>query len=120
MPNDIYTKTSDLKEKLNNDPRVVLLNKLEKEMNDNEEVMSLAYKKDMAALKYSDALNHFSEDSEEVKTALKELHKAKKNLDEHPLVKEYLKAYSKVRDLYAEVNEILFSDFTPNLCPMEK
>ena len=51
MPNDIYTKTSDLKEKLNGDPRVVLLNKLEKEMNDNEEVMALAYKKDMAALK---------------------------------------------------------------------
>ena len=120
MPNDIYTKTSDLKEKLNNDPRVVLLNKLEKEMNENEEVMALAYKKDMACLKYSDALNHFSKDSEEVKEALKELHEAKKNLDNHPLVKEYLKAYVEVRDLYNEINEILFSDFTPNLCPKEK
>ena len=120
MPKDIYTKTSDLKEKLNNDSRVILLNKLEKEMNDNEEVMALAYKKDMAALKYSDALNHFSEDSEEVKDALKELHEAKKNLDNHPLVREYLKAYSEVRDLYAQVNEILFSDFSANLCPKEK
>ena len=120
MSNDIYSKANDLKERLNNDPRVILLNKLEKEMNENEEVMALAYKKDMACLKYSDVLKHFSEDSQEAKEALKELHEAKKNLDSHPLVKDYLKAYSEVRDLYASINEILFSNFTPNLCPKEK
>ena len=34
----------------------------------------------------------------------------KEALDNHPLVKEYLKAYSEVRDLYFQVNEILFND----------
>ena len=119
MAEDIYLKANKLKENLDNDPRVALLNKLEKEMNNNEEVMALAYKKDMACLNYSDALQHYSEESEEVKNALKELHEAKKNLDSHPVVKEYLKAYAEVRDLYNSINEILFSDFTPNLCPKE-
>ena len=120
MPNDIYQKASEFKEELQSDPRVVLLNKLEKEMNDNEEVMALAYKKDMAAIKYSDTLSHFSEDSEEAKKALKELSKAKEELNNHPLVKQYLKAYAEVRDLYMEINEALFSGFNPELCPKEK
>lgn len=119
MPNDIYQKASEFKEKLQSDERVILLNKLEKEMNDNEEVMALAYKKDVAATKYSDVLSHFSDDSEEAKKALKELSIAKEELNNHPLVKEYLKAYADVRDLYLQINEVLFSNFAPNLCPKE-
>lgn len=119
MSKDIYQKASEFKEQLQSDPRVVLLDKLEKEMNDNEEVMALAFKKDMMAIKYSDTLSHFSNDSDEAKEALKELSKAKEELNNHPLVKEYLKAYGDVRDLYMEINKVLFSDFTPNLCPKE-
>ena len=52
--------------------------------------------------------------------ALKELHEAKLNLDNHPLVREYLNAYAEVRELYGEINEILFSNFASNLCPKEK
>ena len=44
--------------------------------------MSLAYKKDMASVNYSDVLNHFSEESEEAKKALKELHEAVKHFME--------------------------------------
>ncbi len=120
MPKDIYQKTLDLKDKINSDPRVILLNKLEKEMNDNEEVMALAYQKDMAAVSYSDVLNHYSEDSKEAQEALKKLHEAKLKLDNHPLVRDYLKAYAEVRDLYNQINEVLFSDFAANLCPKEK
>ena len=120
MDKDIYSKAENLKELLNKDPRVIRLNELDKKMDDDEEVMALAYKKDIAATKYSDTLNHFFEDSEEAKKALKELHEAKLNLDNHPLVKEYMKAYIEVRDLYAEINEILFSNFQSNLCPKEK
>ena len=119
MSNDIYQNASELKEKLQSDERVVLLNKLEKEMSGNEEVMALAYKKDMAAVKYSDTLSHYSDDSVEAKEALRELSKAKEELNNHPLVKEYLEAYKVVRDLYAEINEVLFSDFAANLCPKE-
>ena len=120
MEENIYLKAEKLKELLNQDERVVRLNELEKKMNEDEEVMALAYQKDMAAVAYSDTLNHFSEDSEEAKKALKKLHEAKLKLDSHPLVKEYLSSYKKVRELYEEINKILFSNFNGNLCPKEK
>ena len=112
---DIYSLSYELKELLANDERVILLDKLEKEMDNNEEVMALAYQKDMALSKYNDALNHFASDSEEVKKAQHELHLKKEALDNHPLVRDYLNAYSKVRDLYFELNDILFSNLNSNL-----
>ena len=120
MNKDIYLKAENLKELLDQDPRIIKLNELEQKMDEDEEVMSLAYKKDMAAVKYSDVLNHFSEDSEEAQKARKELHEAKLKLDNHPVVKEYMKAYIEVRDLYNELNEILFANFNSNLCPKDK
>ena len=107
---DIYSLSYELKDLLNNDERIIALNKLEKEMNENEEVMALAYQKDLAINEYSDALNHFASDSEEVKKAQHNLHLKKEALDNHPLVREYLKAYCEVRDLYFQLNDILFSN----------
>ena len=120
MEEYLYLKAKKLKESLNNDQRIIRLNKLEKKMDENEEVMALAYKKDMASIEYSDALNHYPENSEEVQKALQKLHESKLNLDNHPLVKEYLAAYKEVRELYAKINEILFSNFAAELCPKEK
>ena len=120
MNEEIYQKAETLKEMLENDPRIIRLNKAEKRMDESEEVMALAYKKDMAAVKYSDTLNHFKEDSKEAQNALKELHQAKYNLDSHPLVKDYLNAFKEVRELYDEINKILFSSFKVGLCPKEK
>ena len=117
MEKEIYQKAMSLKEMIDNDERIINLSRIEKEMENNEEVMALSYKKDLASTKYSDILNYYSEDSEEAKKALKELHEAKLNLDNHPLVKEYLKAYKEVRELYQSINEILFSNFNANLCP---
>ena len=112
---DIYSLSYELKEMLANDERVILLDKLEKEMNENEEVMALAYQKDVAVTNYNDTLNHFASDSEEVKKAQHELHLKKEALDNHPLVRQYLNAYSQVRDLYFELNDILFSNLNTNL-----
>lgn len=120
MEENIYLKAENIKKLIDNDERVILLNKLEKEMNENEEVMALAYKKDMAATEYGDALNHYSEDSEEVKKLLEKLHAAKLALDNHELVKKYMLAYKEVRDLYLEINRIIFGDFAANLCPKDK
>ena len=120
MEENIYLKAEKLKELLNQDERVIRLNELEKKMNENEEVMALAYQKDVAATNYSDILNHFSDDSKEAKEALKKLHEAKLKLDNHPLVREYLSSYKEVRELYEEINSILFSNFNSNLCPKEK
>ena len=112
---DIYSLSYELKDLLTNDPRIIRLNELEKKMNENEEVMALAYQKDVAATEYSDVLNHFAKDSEEVKKAQHNLHIKKEALDNHPLVRDYLKAYSEVRDLYFELNDILFSHLNLNM-----
>ena len=112
MEEKLYSLAFTLKELLSHDERIILLDTLEKKLNENEEVMALAYQKDVAATNYSDALNHFSESSEEVKKAQVALFEKKKALDNHPLVREYLDAYSKVRDLYFAINDILFSNLS--------
>lgn len=112
MVSNIYLLAGELKDLLDNDERLIRLNKLENELNNNEEVMALSYQKDLAVSAYSDALNHFANDSEEIKKYQHELFLKKEALDNHPLVKEYLKAYSEVRDLYFQINEILFNDLS--------
>ena len=112
MVSNIYLLAGELKDLLDNDERIIRLNKLENELNNNEEVMALSYQKDLAVSSYSDALNHFANDSEEMKKYQHELFLKKEALDNHPLVKSYLKAYSEVRDLYFQINEILFNDLS--------
>lgn len=112
MVSNIYLLAGELKDLLDNDERIIRLNKLENELNNNEEVMALSYQKDLAVSSYSDALNHFANDSEEMKKYQHDLFLKKEALDNHPLVKEYLKAYSEVRDLYFQINEILFNDLS--------
>lgn len=120
MDNNVYQLSLELKNKLDNDPRVIKLNELEKKMSEDKEVISLAHAKDVASSEYSDILNHYAQDSDTAKKYQKKLYAAKKALDEHPLVKEYLKAYSEVRSLYSEINAILFKDLNPELCPKGK
>lgn len=115
MVSNIYLLAGELKDLLDNDERLIRLNKLENELNNNEEVMALSYQKDLAVSAYSDALNHFANNSEEIKKYQHELFLKKEALDNHPLVKEYLKAYSEVRDLYFQINEILFNDLSLHL-----
>ena len=112
MVSNIYLLAGELKDLLDNDERIIRLNKLEKQMNENEEVMALSYQKDLAVSAYSDALNHYANNSPEIKKYQHELFVKKGALDNHPLVKEYLKAYSEVRDLYFQINEILFNDLS--------
>ena len=115
MVSNIYLLAGELKDLLDNDERIIRLNKLENELNNNEEVMALSYQKDLAVSSYSDALNHFANNSEEMKKYQHELFLKKEALDNHPLVKSYLKAYSEVRDLYFQINEILFNDLSLHL-----
>ena len=111
-----YIKISyELKELLNNDPRFIKLNKTEKAMENNEEVMALSYNKDLKETYLSDALKHFPSGSPEVRHAHVELFRASEKLDAHPLVKEYLKAYKEVEVVLNEINSILFSDLKRKL-----
>ncbi|MCR5185332.1 MAG: YlbF family regulator [Bacilli bacterium] len=116
MNEEILLSANKLKEALKNDERIIALNAIEKKMMESEEVMALSYQKDVAADKYNDMLRIYKENSEEVTSSLKELAEAKKKLEEHPLVREYLKAYQKVRLLYEEINQTLFSSLNNDFC----
>lgn len=108
MAKDIYNLAYELKDTLMMDERIKRLNEVEEKMKNDKDVIALAYQKDLAVSSYSDALNHFSEDSKEVKEAHRNLYEKKLALDSHPLVREYLNAYKEVRDLYFQMNDILF------------
>ena len=115
MAKDIYETAYELKDLLLQDERIKRLNELETKMNNNDEVIALAYQKDLAVSNYSDALNHFDEKSNEVKKAQKELYEKKLALDTHPIVREYLDAYKEVRDLYIQISGLLFDELNLKL-----
>ena len=116
MDERIYNLASSLSSSLEHEPDVVLLNKLEQELNDSYEVYALSNKKDDALETYTRLKEVYGENHPEVINALKQLKAAKENLNNHPLVKQYLEVYSRVRDLYMEIDNILFSDYKRGGC----
>ena len=104
MAKDIYTLAFELKELLDNDQRIKDLDKKEEAMKNSEEVKTLVEKKEQAISLYANSLE-----------GQKLLHQSKLELDNHPLVRAYLDAYIKVRDLYFELNDILFSGLNTHL-----
>lgn len=115
----LYENLHFLKKALENDPRILKLNELEKELSNNIDAMKLSYQKDLKETNYIDALKHFKTDSNEVKNAQKELYEAKYQLDNLEIVKQYNKAYQEVRLLYEEINKLLFSDFKEKMCSQD-
>ena len=109
MTQEILDLVYRLKDSLSKEARIVKLEQLEEEMNNSLEVARLASKKEIAVDDVNFALNHFKDDSEEVKNAKRKLSEAKKELDTHPLVKAYMEQYKVVRNYYNEINDILFS-----------
>lgn len=116
MDENIYFLAKDLKNEMTNDPRFIRLDELEKKMNDDEEVIRLAMKKDKLNEEYNDLSRFYKDDDPVLVKKRRELVSAKEELDSHPLVKEYLEAYSVVRDLLIEVDNILFGDFKGKKC----
>jgi len=112
----IYSLAYKLKDEINSDALVVALNEIEAKLEKNDEVMKLAYKKDMAVLEYNDLLKVFKFDSKEVITSIKYLSEIKNELNTHPLVKEYLDKYKQVKELFNNINKILFSGFELDEC----
>lgn len=100
-----------LKQDIETNKDIIILNKIECEMNNSEEVMRLAYQKDVALDKYNNVIKFFSDDSKEVTEARKELQKAKIALETNEIVKKYLETYKKVKKIYNSINEIVFNDF---------
>lgn len=106
LVNELYI----LKRLIDSDQRVLLLNRIEKKLENDCEAQSKAYEKDMRSISYDDALKYYSDHSPEVEEAQKELYFAKKRMDELPISREYYAAYKEVRILYELINHTLFSD----------
>ena len=111
MDEHIYSLANNLSETLNSHPLIIKLNELEKELNDSFEVYNLSNKKDECLEKYTRLKETLGENHKDTLNALKELKEAKEKLDNFPLVKEYLNVYNQVRDIYLEIDNILFADF---------
>lgn len=113
----IYLLLDKLNNELANHPRILALNKMEKIMENDEEVILLARDKEKQENHYNDALKLYSENSEEVINARKALYKAKESLESHPIVIEYLKCYRMVKELYNEINKTIFDGIKILSCP---
>ena len=116
MDEKIYRLAISLNQEINNNPEVIRLNELEKALNDSYDVYALSNKKDGALEEYSRLKEIYPEDHELVKAALLKVRDAKEKLNNFPLAKEYLAQYAIVRDMYLEIDNILFSDFKKGKC----
>ena len=111
MNEKLSEKATQLKAEIDSLPEVKELERLNKLLNENEEVMKLCYKKDVAATKFEDAVRYFGKESDETIEAQKILYQAKLELDNNELVKAYNKQYKKVRLIYDKINEEIFNPF---------
>ncbi|MCQ2793389.1 MAG: YlbF family regulator [Bacilli bacterium] len=111
MTESLLVKLNNLKDEISKDDRVIFLNHLEDRINNEDDVLKLAYDKDMKAMAYEDSLKHFGENSIEAMNAQKALYESKKKLDMHPSVVQYNEAYKKVKEMYNQINEVLFRPF---------
>ena len=119
MNEEILRLTHQLKALLESDPLIIDLKRAEEAMENDKDVMDLSVKQGKAAEWYYDSKKYNGNDSEETKKALKAYAEAKKNLESHPLVRDYLEAYQKVRLLYDGINKELFSYLNLEMCPNE-
>ena len=107
-------KLMELKQAIQEDPRFVLLAKLDSELSASSEVKELAKKKDEAAEKYEDSLKHARNEEEIVKDR-KALYEAKLALDSHPLIQQYNAAFASCREILSTIDDLLFSPYrSPN------
>ena len=116
MNSKIYELSKKLNLSLLNDQRVKNLAMLEEELDNSYEVYVLSQKKDEALNNYLNIKEIYLNDNEQTKDALAKLVKAKEDLSHQTLVKKYLSIYNEVRDLYMEIDQILFSDFKVRHC----
>ena len=111
MNQNVLEKSYELKSAIDSSPEVKELERLNKLLNENEEVMRLAYRKDVCTTKYEDAVRYFGQNSDEARNAQKDLYQAKLELDNNELVKAYNNQYKIVRKIYDKINEELFNPF---------
>ena len=116
MTIELFEALSLLKDTLKHDKRFILLDEIEKELENDDEVKIKAYQVDVASIAYNDILKIYDVNSDEAKAKQKILYEKKKELDSLEIVKKYNKAYREVFDVYQKINEEIFFPLSPSLC----
>ena len=111
MNQSLLEKATKLKQEIDKSPEVIELERLNKVLSEDEEVMRLCYKKDVCSAKYEDSIRHFGEESEATNKARNELHQALLELNKNELVKQYNAQLKIVRKIYDKINEEIFIPF---------
>ncbi len=111
MEEEILKSIASLGEAIKEDARVKRLNALENKLYEDPELIELVKKKNDLERDYESSLSYLSSSSDEARVKEKALYEAKLALDTYPLVKEYNEAYILVRDLYMQMDDIIFGKF---------
>lgn len=111
MEKELADSLTSLRQALVSDPRLLRLNELEREVNADPTVRELSKKLDDLERQYEDVLAYRKPTDPEAISLQKSLYLAKETLDMNPVVKEYNEAYVVVRDLYMQIDDIIFGDF---------
>jgi len=109
---EVLSLTYQLKQLLETDARVQSLAQIEYELDQDMEVLKLS----ATMHRYADAYAA-SFDTESLRSlAQQQLHKAKYELESHPLVRRYYELYRPVRELFDLIQTELFSPFNLHIC----
>ena len=111
MDEKLARQVEELKKAMGEDPRFQELNEADSLLRKDPEALSLEGEKEKAEEAFNEALRHYGEKSSEAVEARKVLYRAKLALDECPAAKRYYAAYVPVRDLLAQIDDMLFGEF---------
>ena len=109
MKESIELALASLSNALKEDTRVQEMKEKENRMMESEEVIHLSHRLEEAERTYGLAVS--STDKSMIEKTKIVLHEAKLALDSHPLVKDYTEAFIIVRDLYMQIDDIIFSPY---------
>lgn len=108
---ELITLARELKEILEQEQKVVLLNQLDLLLTQNQPLLILSESYQRAQANYQSMWESYGDDSPHVLRARSELHQVKIQVDSHPLVRDYLKAYGQVREIYQLIQQKIFTPF---------
>ena len=101
--------TYKLKEELKNSIEYKQLKQFEKELENNEDIQLLVYKKDMLIVKLEDILKYKDKNSVEVLMIQKEINDCLTKINSFEIVKKYNKALTEFNALLDKINKEILS-----------
>jgi cell fate (sporulation/competence/biofilm development) regulator YlbF (YheA/YmcA/DUF963 family) len=108
---DIVQLAYDLKESLEQQPEVVELEQYNTQLNHHQNLLMMTDRFHALQEDYTRLWEIHGDDHPQLLEVQKQLHQQKIQIDAHPLVRDYLKAYGQVRTLYRFIQNEIFDPF---------